>query len=310
MLSPGSVIGAVAFGSPVKQELFEQGLKELQARGYQVLSPFDPSKRYGSFKEGFASATKEVRAQAFHSLLEDEKVSAIMAVRGGYGSIELLELIDFQKIRKYPKPIIGYSDLTVLLVTITAFSNVVTIHGSTIASECALAGTSPTAKESVDELFQLLTDQSYHAQYLCKILRAGQATGRILAGNLAMLLTLLGTPWDVSYDGAILVLEDVNEAPYRIHRALMQLKLAGKLENLAGVVFGRFSYSCAKNQKAHADTMEELFELSLQDIFKKTQYPILFGFEFGHQGRNIPLPLGCQARIDGELFQILESGVT
>jgi len=309
-LQPGAAIGVLAFGSPTKSDDFKRGVTELEQRGYQVISPLNPCNEDKDFKHGFASGSVSDRIQAFYQLLEDEQVSAVIAVRGGYGTLGLLPQLDFQKIAAHPKPIIGYSDITVLLLAIAEYAGVATVHGATISNEFAHSSSSVDAKTSVDSLLSLLSDPHFTPKYSCEILRDGVGEGRVLAGNLTMLLTLLGTPWDVNYDGSILVVEDVNEAPYRIHRALTQLRLAGKLKALSGIVFGRFSGGeLSSSKEKSGPTVGEMLKKSVNDIFEGTNYPILAGLEFGHCGTNISLPLGCAAKIAGGVLQVTESPV-
>ena len=123
--------------------------------------------------------------------------------------------------------------------------------------------------------------------------------------NLTMLLTLLGTPWDFDYQGAVLVLEDVGEAPYRVHRALTQLKLAGKFDKLGAIVFGRF----AKCIAAQGPSVEDVFSLFARDIVGNAKFPIVSGLEVGHWGTNVPLALGCLAEVDGARFTVCESPI-
>jgi muramoyltetrapeptide carboxypeptidase len=306
-LTPGDTIGVIAFGSPAKPELFKQGVCELEARGYKIQCPLDPCCEDINLEHGFASGTTKARIQALNQLLKDDSVTGIIAVRGGYGTLGLLPYLDFNQFKRYPKLIVGYSDITVLLLAISAFSGLATIHGPTIANEFSDAKLSLDAKASVDGLLTMLSNPNFTAKHTCEILRRAEASGKIIAGNLTMLLTLLGTPWDFSYDGAILVLEDVNEAPYRVHRALTQLKLAGKLESLAGVVFGRFAYNHEGDKSVI--TVNDMLKKSVRDIFLGSNYPILMGLEFGHNGKNIALPIGCRARIVGNDFIVEESPV-
>lgn len=304
-LRGGETIGLITPGSPIQPELFQKGVSELEKRGFRVKSPFDPSAQYQKSDFGFASASPLARAEAFHALVRDSDVAAIIGVRGGYGSIDLLPILDFKLIRSLPKPIIGYSDMTVLLAAVTQHSQLVTIHGPTIGAEFARASESAEAKESVESLFQLLMTPTFTAQYPCEVLRPGQGKGPILVGNLTMFLSLLGTPWDLPYDGKILILEDVHEPPYRIHRALNQLRLASKLSNLAGLIFGRFSQS----QEEGALSVDETLRYSLKDIFSGTSYPVLAGFQCGHDGKNIAVPQGAQGEIKEGSFWITESAV-
>lgn len=297
----GETIGIASTGSPVAPECFHAGIEAIHKLGFKTKIPFDPSAYYGKSDYGFASESKETRARAFMELIEDESVAAIIAARGGYGTISVLPLLDYQAIARGGKLVVGYSDVTVLIAAISNRANIPTLHGPTISAEFARYADCSYAKESVDTLIAMMQDPQLRLQYPCEVIRDGEAVGKILAGNLTMLTTLLGTPWDLSYDGAILALEDVGEAPYRVHRALMQLKLAGKLRNLAGVVFGRF-HNC---QSSCGWSVEDVMHKSSRDIFDEANFPIYYRLEFGHAGKNLPLPLGCRARmLDGQLSML------
>lgn len=303
-VTPGSVIGVVACGSPVEPETLTRGLNELRVRGYQVCMPLDAAAGYGETAHGFSLTAATARSKALMQLIEDADVKAIIAARGGYGSMDLLPLLDFGRWQAVPKPLVGYSDVTVLLLSGFLRSQVVTIHGPVIGEEFAAALSDNVAKANVDRLFEMLSRPNFTLTNPCEIVRAGEAVGWILPANLTMLLTLLGTPWDLSYDGAILVLEDVNEPPYRIHRGLKQLNLAGKLDRLAGLVFGRLSMPGADKGGER-----QLLRYSLGDVFSDMHFPILCGLEFGHHGKNISLPVGVRGAIKDGVFTVLESAV-
>ena len=151
----------------------------------------------------------------------------------------------------------------------------------------------------------MIADPGCRLQLAGDILRDGSGQGRIIAGNLTVLTSLLGTPWDIDYDGAVLMLEEVGEAPFRIHRMLMQLKFGGKLNNLAALVFGRFSRCTAK----HGPAVDEVIRRAVSDILDGPRYPVLAGLPFGHWGENVPLPVGCLAKVEGGKFETLESPI-
>ncbi len=303
-IKPNSTIGIITTGSPTEPNRFDAGINELHRRGFRVHYPLDPRSNYGS-SQTLVSATARERADALMSVVANPEISIIIAARGGYGCNELLPFIDFSRIRAGHKLIVGYSDVTPLLVATFAKAGIPSIHGPTIAREFADAAANPEALESIEILLRTVTEPSFTPSYSCEILRKGNATGTILAGNLTMLCTLLGTPWDVSYDGCVLVLEDVNEAAYRIHRALTQLRLAGKLNKLAAVVFGRFS----EERASPGPSVSEVIRQSVDDIFAGTRFPVLSGLPFGHNGKNISLPVGCRAEVREGTFRILESPI-
>lgn len=280
-LSAGALWGVFVSGSPLSPERFSEGVRTLEHLGFRVKCPLDPSIYYGRYDHGFSNGSVLERTAALEQLLEDPEVEVILAARGGYGAYELLPSIDFSLFRSNPKPLVGCSDLTLLLVQ----PQVCGIHGPTLGSSFADYAKDSSAQKTVDRLIAFLSD-AQELEYQCSELRSGHAEGRLLCGNLSVLTSLLGTPWDVDYRDAVLVLEEVGEAPYRIHRSLLQLKHAGKLEKLAGLVFGRFS----RCEAAHGPTADEVILSLLGDILHESSYPVYTGLEVGHWGLNLPLP--------------------
>ena len=303
-LPDGGCIGLLT-GAPLSVERFQAGLKTLESLGLRAKYPIDPTVAYGDKQQGFVAAPAAERARAMYELLQDREVSVVLAVRGAYGALDLLPRLDSEQLRAAGKLVIGSSDITVLLLQ-SLRAEIPAIHGSTLGDAFADYGEKDYARESVDALVAMLRQPEFRIEQKVESLRAGSARGPLLAGNLSMLLTVLGTPWDIDYSGAILVIEDVGEAPYRIHRALTQLKLAGKLERLSGVVFGRFSKCEAKS----GPSVDEVMEMAVRDIFPNSPFPVVRGLEAGHWGKNIPLPMGCLAEISGNTFRTLESPIS
>lgn len=302
-LRAGGCIGVVPPGSPLSPERFAAGIAEIERRGFSVKCPLDPTEFYGRYDHGFASASPTARAEALMALVADDEVDTILTVRGAYGTLDILPLLDFDRIGAARKAITGCSDVTALLLQCAARAGIPAIHGPTLGSSFADSATQAEASESVEALLAVLQNPDYRVEQSCKVLRAGAAEGPILAGNLTMLITLLGTPWDVQYDGAVLVIEDVGEAPYRIHRAMTQLRLAGKLRVLSGLVFGRF----ARCSAAQGPSVEEVFEMVVRDMLDGADYPVFAGLESGHYGKNIPLSIGCPARMEEGIFKCCSS---
>ncbi len=308
-IRPDGRVGVFASGSPVSPERYGLGVASLTTAGYSVLAPVDPTVCYGSKEHGFACESPIARRDAIHTLLDDSSTELLLAARGAYGTLDVLPLLDFARFARARKPVVGCSDVTALLAQVVARAGIPAIHGPTLASAFADAGVNEDAAESVSMLLEMLRDPAYRLLQQGAVLRAGRAAegakGQLIGGNLTMMLTLLGTPWDIDYRGAILVLEDVGEAPFRVHRAFTQLRLAGKLSQLAGLVIGRF----ARCEAAHGPTIDEVFEMVARDLLADTDYPVIRGLEFGHWGQNVPLPLGCTAEIRGENLVLLESPV-
>lgn len=302
-LSKGGTVGVLATGSPVEPQRLKQSCKVLESFGYQLRMPLDPSKYYADYTYGFTNGSPQMRAEAFMSLIEDPEVDVLLSARGGYGSLDLLPLLDFKKIGAAKKLIVGMSDATVLLLQSIGPGGIPAVHGPGLATSFPGSESSEEDARSVTSLLNLLSEPDYLPSYRVETLREGEAEGPVIAGNLSMLLSVLGTPYDVSYDGAILVLEEVGDAPFQIHRAFTQLKLAGKFDSLGGLVLGRFS-KCEAKQGPNVDQV--ITEL-LGGILLDTSFPVVSKLPFGHWGENQAIALGCKARVKGEEFQILES---
>lgn len=298
-LPDGGTIGVIATGSGVERTRFEAGCAELTRRGFQIVSPFNPCTNFQS-TQSFVSESIEVRAAALMELALNNKVDAIIAARGGYGTLELLPFLDFDSIAQSGKAIVGYSDLTPLLVHLGVLWQAPAIHGAMVGAEFANAQTDQDAMESCDRLISMLQNPEAESTHSVSMLREGQGEGFLVPANLSTLLTLLGTPWDVDLTHAILVLEDISEYPYRIYRALTHLKLAGKLDNLSGLVFGSFSHCSSPN----GPNFEMLLELVTRDLLAETRYPIARNLPVGHIGLNIPLPIGAPAKLSDGMLNI------
>lgn len=298
-LKKGDTLGIIATGAPLEEARLQKGIKAIEARGFKVEIPQSPSKYYAS--HGWANGNTEERLEAFNSLLTNPEVKAIVSARGGYGTPQMLPYLELSKHLKNPKPLVGLSDFCVMLSYQTFIANIASIHGTSLGS--SMADDTEEAKKDTDELFEMLCNPNYLPTYQCQNLRSGVGKGRILATNLTMLCFLLGTEFEPNLKDAVLVLEDVSEAPFRVHRMLLQLQLAGKFNDLAGLVFGRFSRCEAKN----GPQMEEVFDIFIKE--NANTFPVLKGLEMGHWGRNVPLPNGCLAEISGEVLKILESAV-
>ncbi len=307
-LKPGSKIGIIAPASPAHPELVERGVNKLEGLGFELISPLDPSKRFENLGKNLSSASAADRAAAFMGLIEREDCAMILAVRGGYGSVEMLPQLDFKKIRQARKPIAGYSDITALLSAVYKHSGIPTIHGPSLAAEFACANpvkggedlVSQEAQISCNSLIEMLQGKET-APYEVETVVKGEAEGRLIVGNLSIFQTLLGTDWDPDFTDAILLIEDVGEAPYRIHRILTHLRQAGKFSGIRGLVYGRFSKCVAE----HGPDVDQVME----EIFSPLGVPVARTNCFGHNGLNMALPLGCQARLEGESLELLEGPV-
>ncbi|HKS13456.1 MAG TPA: LD-carboxypeptidase [Pseudomonas sp.] len=243
-----------------------------------------------SESEGYLAGSDERRLRDLHDAFADPQVDAILCMRGGYGSMRLLDRIDFELIRRNPKPLIGYSDLTALHTAIARHAGFVTFHGAMLNADLLGEKLEPTLSSLLAQLHGRVGEGSllqHPAAYPLSTVLPGAASGRLMGGNLSLLAATLETPAEVSFDDCILFIEDVNEPLYRIDRLLTQLRLAGRLQGVRGVLAGDFA----------GITVEALTPL-LQDIFGPLGVPVLAGWRSGHCNPNLCLPLGAQVRLD------------
>jgi muramoyltetrapeptide carboxypeptidase len=300
-LHPGDTIGIIAPASNLKRELLDAGCEALRALGYKLFY-FDSILDQDLY---FAGSVKR-RAQELENMFVRPEVRAIVCARGGYGANYLLQAIDLQKIKSHPKIFVGYSDITALLTYFADAAGLVTFHGPMAAKDFAHAdgvdlASWRNALSAVSEWAINLAD--------VKPLAEGAAEGILYGGCLSMLAASLGTPYEIKTAGTILFIEDLAARPYQIDRMLMQLKLAGKLKGVRGIVFGEM-LDCVQHQN-QGYSLEEVVLRVLGDL----RVPIAYGLRSGHVSHgNITLPIGVRAALnvkDGEVsLKIVESATT
>ena len=284
-LRRGDRVAVVAPASPFPREEFDAGLAELERLGFVPV--FEPS----IFdRRSYVAGEPEVRARALRAALADEGIAAVLAARGGYGSVQLLPLLDPAAVRASRKSIVGYSDLTSLLAFVSGACGLVSFHGPTVTGRLA-RGT-----EAYDEAsFLRALGESAPLGELTgdvEVLVPGEASGPVFGGNLTQLAASLGTPF--AFDppaGCILLLEDVNERPYRLDRLWTQLRLSGIVSRARAIVFGDFP-GCDE-PVGEVDAREVLARL-----VEGFPGPVLFGLPVGHTPRPaLTVPLGVRARV-------------
>jgi muramoyltetrapeptide carboxypeptidase len=285
-LQPGDTVGIVAPASDVKPELLEAGCETLRRLGYKPFyldSIFD--------RDIYFAGTVERRARELEEMFLRDEVRAILCARGGYGSNYLLEKLDLNKIKTHPKIFVGYSDLTTLLTYFADAGGFITFQGPMVAKDFARA-------DGVDlfswqNALQGPSEWALEPDAAVKALVEGSAEGILYGGCLSMLVASLGTPFEIRTAGTILFIEDVATKPFQIDRMLMQLKLAGKLADVQGIVFGEM-LDCVQ-AKDQDYTLEEVVERVVGDL----GVPVAYGLRSGHVSRsNITLPLGVPAALN------------
>ncbi len=297
-LRPGDKVGIIAPASNIKRELLEQGCAGLRKLGYEPVYSDSILDRDLYFAGSLARRVRE-----FEEMFSRDDIVAILCARGGYGSNYLLEHLDLAKIAAHPKIFVGYSDNSALMTYFTGSAGLVTFHGPMVTKDFALAdGVEITSwSAAVSGVSEWEIGEGSGA----KSLIAGAAEGILYGGCLSILVASLGTPYQIQTEGTILFLEDVAAKPYQVDRMLMQLKLAGKLRGVRGIVFGEM-LDCRQSPDQDY-TLEEVVMRVIGDL----KIPVAFGLRSGHVSRaNITLPLGVRARLDvgrAVKLRILES---
>jgi muramoyltetrapeptide carboxypeptidase len=223
----------------------------------------------------------------------DPDIAAVFCARGGYGTLRLLERMDFAMIRENPKILLGYSDVTALLLAVYRKSSLVTFHGPMVRE----LGTK--SRSMWDGLLRLLTGHELALRFpegTC--LRQGKAVGTLIGGNLSLICHLLGTPFLPSLEGRILFVEELGEPLYRLDRMITHLRLSGQLRGLAGFAAGQFQ-QCGEQERIDSLLMERLGDLGI---------PLALGLPVGHGSRNVALPIGVRAELDtqGMILRVRE----
>jgi muramoyltetrapeptide carboxypeptidase len=262
---------------------------------------------------GYLAGTDRDRAADLNAAFADDSIRAIMAVRGGWGSARILPLLDWKTIRANPKLLVGFSDITALHLAIQARGGgFPTIHGPNAGSSWSrysYASFRDLVFDGKLPLYRNLPgddDRLVQRRGRTRTIRPGKAQGRLLGGNLTVLAHLVGTPWLPSFAGAILFIEDVDEAEYRVDRMLTQLGQAGILRGLAGVVFGQCT-DCTAKGGGSGFTLGDVLRQHLEPL----GIPAYSGAMFGHVEDQFSLPVGCRAEIDADAgtIRLLESPV-
>jgi len=281
-LPPGSLLGIVAPAGPPKPGLLERIVPLVEQLGLRArLYPGCA----GPAHLGHLAASDEQRLADLHAALADDEVNAILALRGGYGCIRLLPALDRELIAARRKPLIGYSDLT-SLHAVWAQLEIPAWHAPMPASDWLLPGGLDDARRLIAALLHgLWPGEQQQASADHPLSRDGTARGRLLGGNLSVLASCLGTPSMPDLRGAILFLEDIGEDPYRVDRYLAQLRHAGALDSLAGLLLGSFT---------QADSCDAV----LADHLHPLGLPLLAGWPAGHGQPNHALPLGLVVEMD------------
>src|SRR6266851_2316415 len=286
VLRPGDTIGIVAPASNIKRPDLDAGCEALRLAGYRPFY-FDSILEQDLYFAGSAQR----RARELEEMFVRDEVRAIVCARGGYGANYLLEELDLEKIKAHPKIFVGYSDLTALLTYFADAAGLVTFHGPMVAKDWAHNDGVDLVSWQAALAGAEAWEPDLGAGSGVRGLVEGAAEGILYGGCLSILVASLGTPYEIRTEGTILFLEDVAAKPYQIDRMLMQLKLAGKLNGVRGIVFGEMRDCIQTANQGY--TLEEI----VMRVVGEVGVPVAFGVRSGHvTAENITLPIGVRAK--------------
>lgn len=290
-LCPGDTIGLIAPASPDDPALIAMGIKRLQEKGFQIVLGITAKQ-----KRGYLAGPDAHRAKDINIMFAAPEIRGIICLGGGYGTMRLLELVDYDVIRTHPKVFVGYSDITALHISITQRTGLVTFHGPMVVPDMG----GELSPYTWDCFYRAITSSAPLGAItnppqapLPEFIVPGNAQGRLTGGNLSLITATLGTPYEIDTRDKILCLEEVGEAPYRIDRMLTQLLLSGKLQAAAGVVFAVCA-DCEADPASRSFTLNEV----LRDRLGGLNKPVLTNLYFGHTPDKATLPLGVLATLN------------
>lgn len=292
-LRAGQTIGLISPSGPVQSrgtttEAIEAARVRLTEQGFRtVVAPHALEAR------GYLAGTDADRASDLHAMFRDPHVHGVLCIRGGYGAMRLLDLLDYDLLSRHPKVFIGFSDVTALHLAFLRRIGLVTFHGPMAG---ALARADP---HDLTQVLSAITRPEAAGPLAnppgapaIETLVPGIADGMLVGGNLALLTALLGTPYVPAFEGALLFLEDIVDHAYRLDRKLVQLRLAGALRQAAGIVIGECRIRAEPSEPAL--TVREI----LQDLVVSLGKPAIYGLACGHGAHHLTLPIGVRARLD------------
>jgi muramoyltetrapeptide carboxypeptidase len=297
VLKPGDTVGLITPSSYV----FDTWRIDLAAARLEAnLGVKCKTGRFVKSRHGYMAGTAKERLEDLHAMFADPGVAGVFCLEGGYGTERLLSGIDYELLRRNPKILLGYSDITGLHLAISRRAGLVTFHGPVAAGSMppwSLASLKKAlfSPEPIGELANPPEDDQNWPAFPLHTVSPGKARGAIAGGNLTLVSTTMGTPYEIDARGKILFLEDTGEAPYRVDRMLTQLKLAGKLQEAAGIVWGTCTECTPAKSSFEVNlSMSDLLDEILGDLGK----PVLSGLVFGHTKEKATIPIGVEAELD------------
>ncbi|HHB78606.1 MAG TPA: LD-carboxypeptidase [Saprospiraceae bacterium] len=293
-LQKGDKVGLIAPASAATQEKFEKAIFNIESLGLKVSVG-----TYAHEKTGFLAGDDDKRLSDLHRMFEEDSIKAIWAVRGGYGTTRLIPRLNYRMIRKHPKILIGYSDITALSNAIFARSGVVGFHGPVASSDFTDYNLEYLQKVLFEGHVKLTVQIGYANSnnvsdaYRQQVITPGHMKGHLAGGNLSLLSAMVGTGYLPDFNRKIVFIEDIGEKPYRIDRMLTQLLTSTNLAKASGILLGIFE-DCETDDPENSWTLQEV----LRDRLGKLGMPVFYGFPIGHIQDQATIPIGITAKFD------------
>ncbi len=305
-LEKGNVIGLVTPGSPITKDELKETVTKLEDMGYKTYYRPSVLSVYGYF-----AGTDKERADELMHMFTNKQVDAIMCVRGGYGSIRILNMLDYNKIQKNPKIFIGYSDITALLSSINERTGLVCFHGP-----LGISDFNDYTLQSFERVlihprskykypYQREENTENNPEFDFYTISSGVAEGELIGGNLSVLASMAGSNFETDFENKIAFLEEIEEKTYRVDRMLTQLVQATNIRKANGIVLGVF-YKCNINDKPTLTLRQ-----AITDILKPLDIPVAYGFPFGHIKTKMTIPVGINAKFNAgrRTLKLLDNAV-
>ncbi|MCE5219702.1 MAG: LD-carboxypeptidase [Clostridium sp.] len=296
-LKKGDRIGLIGASSPIPKDRIEPSIKAMEDLGFEVILGESCRGHHG-----FLSGSDELRAKDINNMFEDKSIKGIFAIRGGYGAARLLDVLDYNMIKKNPKVFAGYSDVTALHNVFNEKCELITFHTPMASTEFYKGVDDYTINYFRKNIFSdepLGILKNPEGQEI-KTLVGGKAKGKLVGGNLSLVVSSMGTAYELDTKDKILFLEDVDEYPYRIDRMLLQLKQCGKFKDAAGIILGAWT-DCKANEGDNSLTLMEVFE----ELIKTENKPTIYNLACGHCMPTMSIPLGVKVKINGDRGEII-----
>jgi muramoyltetrapeptide carboxypeptidase len=305
-LKPGDVIGIISpASSPDDLTKINRGVEYLEKLGYRV----EVGKHVG-MQEGYLAGTDQQRLTDIHTMFANKNIKAIFSIRGGYGSGRLLDKINYKLIRNNPKIFVGYSDICALQMAFYTKCGLITFAGPMVAVDFhdevskfteEVFWRTITSNKKIGRLSNPRNEKFY-------VLNKGRTAGRIIGGNLSVITSLIGTEYFPKIKDAVLLLEDINEAPYRVDRMFNQLRLGKIFKQIHGIILGHFVNCVESNPETKSFTLNEV----VIEYFQNLKLPVIYNVRHGHIKENLTIPFGIRCKMNASkgFIEIPENAVT